>query len=141
MNKCKLSATIYLILTVIGIILWLPIPEIIHFTGASSLVYAFLFGVAYNSFALIALLWILFLVINLIVWYIYGIKNNKFFPFFIIVGIDLMASIGCICFKVFIANYTDLLVVTVGCAIRLVYCLCLAYIGLNDNKTGDGSLS
>ena len=129
MNRSYWSATLYLILTVFGIILWLPIPEISHFIGASSLVYAFLFGVADNNFSFIALLWILFFVINLVVWYVYGKKKNKYIYFFAIVGLELIVSLVFICIKVSIANYTDIIITIVGFVIRLISCCILAYIG------------
>lgn len=128
-NKSYRSATLYLILTVLGIILWLPIPDISHFIGASSLVYAFLFGAADNSFSVIALLWILFFVINLVVWYVYGKKKNKYIYFFTVVGLELLVSLIFICVKVIIANYTDIIITVVGFVIRLISCCILAYIG------------
>lgn len=128
-NKSYRSPTLYLILTVLGIILWLPIPDISHFIGASSLVYAFLFGAADNSFSVIALLWILFFVINLVVWYVYGKKKNKYIYFFTVVGLELLVSLIFICVKVIIANYTDIIITVVGFVIRLISCCILAYIG------------
>lgn len=132
MNRRYWSATLYLILTVLGIILWLPIPEISHFIGASSLVYAFLFGVADHNFSFIALLWILFFIVNLAVWYVYGKKKNKYIYFFATVGLELLVSLGFICIKVITANYTDIIIAMAGFVIRLISCCILAYLGCED---------
>ena len=141
MKNYHLPATIYLGLTVLGIILWLPFPEICHFIGASSIVYAFLFGAAYSKISFVALLWILFFVVNIVIWYIYGKKKNKYIYFFATVGLELLVSLVFICVKAFIANYTDIVIAIVGFVVRTVTCCILSYIGLKqktkDRKTGD----
>ncbi len=125
MNHYKrlMPLNLYMVLT-LGIgILWIIIPEIAHFAGASSMIYAFIFAVGSERglTAYLAIAWIPFCMINLIVWYIYAVKSGKLIPFIVITGADLLVSICIICAKICANNDTDLGITLAGFISRTAY--------------------
>ncbi len=76
-NKRILPVNLYLLMTLPGMVLWLPFPDVIYFMGASSPVYVFVFVVGAERFliGIMALAWIAIVTICIIVFYILACKS------------------------------------------------------------------
>lgn len=123
LNKKLIPSSIYVIFTFLMLLMWIPIPEVCHFLGASSAIHAFLFAVGSNHrlLAYLALSWIPIFIANLIVWFIFAVKKEKYLPFNVVVACDLFVSLLIIGSKIQAGNYSDLGLTLVGYTIRLGY--------------------
>lgn len=143
LNKKHIPSILYVFFTVLVVVLWIPFPEICHFMGASSIIYAFLFAVGAEPGFLffLALVWIPALVINLFIWFVFASKRDKYLPFNTVVACDLLVSILILGSKIQARNYSDLGIALVGFTIRLSYFFWMINFQRTVQKggTGDGS--
>lgn len=125
---------IYFISILFGIVLWRICPETVHFIGASSIVYAFLIalGTGRGLIAFFALGWIFIFIIAGIVCYVFAMRRGFLLPIKVLAGLELIASLLCIAFKLFIKNYIDLKLAFWGLAVRTLLYLFMFFIEWRD---------
>lgn len=112
---------IYLVSILLGIVLWFPFPNTIHFFGASSLFYAFLLAISSVSSALtfLSISWIIVFSVGIIVCFLIAKRKDYYVPFFFAIAIEIVVSLAFLVIKIVLRNYTDLLLSFVGLTIRL----------------------
>ena len=122
-NKLYLSIKIFLVGCILGLFLWIPIPEISHFIGVSSITYVFLLAVGSIKpiLLVLALSWIGLYAVNLVIWFIFAIKCRKPLPLLVTIGADMLISLLVIFYKIHSGNNTDLGLSISGFIIRFAY--------------------
>ena len=121
-NK-ELPITIYFIMTIICILLWVPFHDLCHLAGAVSIIYSFLFAVGIHNqfFRYIALVWGPLLMLSLIISYIIAAKRRKYLPFLVVAGTDLTVLVLLIGYKLLRSNYVGLLPMSLSCSAHIIY--------------------
>ena len=122
-NK-HIMENLYIILTVIGLILWLIEPDSVHFLGASSVAYVLLL-VLTSDYRLLALGLCIYLIAFFIMFIIsvYKLSKGKLKLLYSLVCIDLIVSSSLIVYKVCTQNLNSLLIASAGLVIRWAYCI------------------
>lgn len=112
---------IYLFSILLGIVMWFPFPDSIHFFGASSLFYAFLLEISRVSSALsfFSVSWIIVFSVGIIACFLIARKKDYYVPFFFAIAIEIGFSLVFLVIKIVLRNYTDLLLAFAGLATRL----------------------
>lgn len=101
----------------------------IHFFGAASLTYLFQFSLGNGkgtlSYLSLILMGVLFA--GMVISYIFVEREKQIMPFPLVVGADVVISLGIIIYKITIHNYLDMLLLVIGCGIRLLFFLYLVH--------------
>lgn len=140
MRKKKSSAMvlvhIYVAMSFLGILLWIPFDWPVYFTGGSSVVMAFLYGVgATKQWGVIcALVWMLTFAAALIVAYAIAWKKQKYIPFLAVAAVDLLASVFSIAYKVSIDNQYGFAELIAGTILRLAFYVLLIHFVHKEKK-------
>ena len=94
-DNFNVSIKIFITICIIGLILWILIPESGHYLGASSITYVFLLAVGSDKpiLLVLGLSWIVFYIINLVIWFVLAIKCSKPLPFLVVVGVDVYGKL------------------------------------------------
>lgn len=108
--------------------LWMGIcSEVTHFFGASSLIYLFQFSLGNGrgivSYLSLIMMGVLF--VGIVVSFLFGEKKKKRGPFLLLVGVDLIISMGIMVYKVVIHNYLDIYLALIGWGVRFLFFLYL----------------
>lgn len=116
----------YMLFTVAAFVLFMiNANEVVYFVGASSIVQAFLFGIAaeHGLFSVLGMLWTLVCSVGLIWFYLLAVIKKKTRPFFVLTALDLLISLflGIWCLVRW-ESARDLMVI-LGFAVRLLYYL------------------
>lgn len=114
---------IYMILAILGILLWPLCSDLASFTGISSIIFAFLYSVTYTGKlgAILAILWGLIYAANMLLAYIVARRKSKYAWFLSVVGVDIMISVLCIVHKCVIDNQYGLTALIIGTMFRMIY--------------------
>ena len=123
LNRQLIPSVLYVIFTILNIFLWFPFPEICHFMGASSVIYAFLLAVGTDQqlLAYLAVIWIPIFITSLFICFIFVLVRKRYLPFLLIVGFELLVSMFILGIKITTHNYSDLGIAIIGYVIRLGY--------------------
>ena len=118
-KQFNIFASIYMFLTLLGLLCFFPKFEISILICSNSMVLAFLHAVGYDNrfVGFILLTWIFAYLIALIVIYILCIKKNKYKHFVFIVGANAIAMLIFTILKVLAENYIGLK----NCIIGMVF--------------------
>ena len=119
----KLLIDVYMIIVLLGILLWIPFPVVGHVIGATSIIHTFLLAVGDTTgwIRYLSLAWIPIFCLFLVGGYIIACKKKKYEPVILVVGIELLIA-GIIIFSmVCIGNCYNLMVMLMGYAIRFLY--------------------
>lgn len=113
---------IYIGLTILNLLLFIPLPDTSHLIGASSIAQSFVFalGVDNTFIAIFCMLWLLLYPIALIICYVYAIKGKKI-PMLITVAADIAFTLFVLVCKLFLNNYTDIHYISLGFLCRAAY--------------------
>ena len=133
---------LYVILTLLALLLWIPFPAIIHFMGASSLLYAFLFAVGVGKCwaSYVAIAWIPVFCVGLVFSCCVARKYLKHIPFCIIAGLELIVTLFFILFKVVGGNNNQLVIMLLGFIVRIVcyvWMVCCVHSTQSRSNTKD----
>jgi len=113
---------LHAVTSIVGIAVWIPFPDVIDFTGAASLSYAFLFavGVGKSLISYLALAWIPVFIICAVVSYIVARRKQKYTPFGVVVVLELLVSLAFIIAKLAVGHYTGIWLFALGFILRAV---------------------
>lgn len=146
MVRATLWIHLYIITTFVGLLSFFMPPyglfaflseNFVYFTGASSVVCAFMLGVTMGSkwVAIFAIIWIFAFLISLIVSYYIALKKHETFPFFVVAGLDLVASILVIGIKTLILrDYYGISQFVVALLFRGAYYLWMQYCAKKEKR-------
>ena len=114
---------IYMLLILLNVALWIPFHNIVHYFGASSLIYAFLFAVSGISLVLsyFSILWMIAFPVGIVVCFLIAIVKKYYVPFYVAVAVELFVSLVFLVIKLFIHNYTDIFQASIGLVIRVLF--------------------
>ena len=120
---------VYMVMVLLGILLWLPFPDAGHIIGASSIIQAFLIAVGDTAqwIKYLSLSWILIFCFFLIWSYIVACKKNKYKPVILLMGIELIIA-GIIIVYFILCWYSEyLFIMLTGYIIRFLYFMLVVY--------------
>ena len=132
MHKCeriKKLIDIYMIMVLIGILLWIPFPEFGNVIGASSLIHSFLLVVGDTTkwIKCLSLIWILTFCLLLVGSYIVARKTKKYKMIIWVSGIELLIA-GIIIFYIFFTGYYyNIISILIGYIIRFLYFMLMVF--------------
>lgn len=131
-------AIAYTLVSVIGIILWIinPSETMIHFFGASSMIYCFLIAMSLGRclVSYFALGWVVSYLPAIFVCSIIAIKRKNYIPFSATIVLELIVSLLMIGIKVYLKNYDSLPIALFGLGFRSVLCYSIIRIIRNMNS-------
>lgn len=133
MNKStitKILIHIYMIMVLLGILLWLPFPELAHIIGACSIVQAFLIAVGDIPplwLSYLSLIWIVVFCLSLVISYIVACWKNKYKPILSIMGIELLVAASIIFYLIWLREFYLFPVILTGYIIRFLYFIGVVY--------------
>ncbi len=123
--KKPISITIYALLTVVSVIMWIPYPDSVHFFGCASLVQSFVIAVSLENIILsrIILSWLFVFSVLLLTFYFIATIKKKFFPFIVVAGLDIIMSLMLASICIFTSDYINqnTWCILIGCVTRTIY--------------------
>lgn len=129
-DKLKRLVDFYMIMILLGIVLWIPFPEIGSVIGATSVIHAFLIAVgdAHEWMRYLALIWILVFAVFVTVAYFLVCTKRRYTPFIVIVGMELLIAGAFVVYKICCGNDYKWIMILVGYIIRFLYCTLIFHI-------------
>ncbi|MBQ3229481.1 MAG: hypothetical protein IJB49_00535 [Clostridia bacterium] len=125
--RYEISAHIYMMFSLIGLILFIPFEEFSLVLGANSIVLSFFTAIGaiedgYSVVATISKFWFFIYPIFLLVSYIIMIAKKKYYAFSVSVTLNAIFTFLSILYKLFIINnYTYMVCSVLGLIISLVF--------------------
>ena len=124
-----LLSRIYGVSTLIGLIMWIPFPNMGHYLGAASITQIFVCAVSCNGkFAFISSMVLLLAVLVSLLIALYFAYNKKTYKLLIImVWLDVIISVLLMFHKLFTSNYTNMLHMVLGLLLRCLFAFLLSH--------------
>ena len=122
-KRLKKLIDIYMIMVVLGILLWIPFPELGHVIGATSIIQSFLLVVGDTTkwVKYLSLIWLLIFSLSLTGSYIVVCVKKKYKAIILIMGIELLIAGIIVFYMICSGSYYNMITLIMGYLIRLMY--------------------
>ena len=125
-----------MILVVLGILLWIPFPELGHVVGATSIIQSFLLVVGDTSIWVkyLSLIWILIFLLSLTGSYIVVCVKKKYNATILTIGIELLIAGIIIFYMICSGSYYNIITSIAGYLIRSLYFVLICFNYVRERK-------
>lgn len=135
-GRTKKLVDIYMVMVLLGVLLWIPFPVVGDLIGASSIIHAFLLVVGDTTkwIKYVSLVWILLFCFVLLSSYIVAWKKNEYKVIISISGIELLIAGIIIVYMICNCDFDNIITVLMGYIIRFLYFILMVFNYTTDRR-------